>query len=315
VKSITAEIRNAVRTRRRWWSPKRSPVHFLIFAELACLQCMAQPATDSPSRDPSSWRWVVPDPRPLVTHGVIHSNVMDRDVGYNIYLPPAYDKEPQTRFPVVYFLHGAGGNESSDTSFAFFAKDAIEAADIGSAIYVFVNGGAYSGYRDNAARNLLVETYFIEELIPAIDARYRTFADREGRALVGFSMGGGASVRLALKFPERFAAAASISGSISPPPDNSASPVAAPSPFQSDDMYDLVSRNSDQIRHRIGLFFSVGDSERAYARHPPLMEHLDANDIEYTIRVQPGLRHDLGESSKLFGAEIVRFIDKHIRTD
>jgi endo-1,4-beta-xylanase len=312
---MTAEIRKAIRTRRMWWSAKRLPLHFFLFAELACLQCMAQPASDRPSRDPSTWRWVVSDPRPLVTHGIIHSKVMDRDVGYNIYLPPAYAEEPQTRFPVVYFLHGSGGNEASDTSFAFYARDAIDSGDINSAIYVFVNGGAYSGYRDNLSTNLLAETYFIEELIPAIDERYRTFADREGRALVGFSMGGGASARFALKFPELFSAAASISGSISRPRDNSASAEAAPAPVRTDDLYDLVALNGDRIRNRTGLFFSVGDSEGAYDRHPPLMEFLDANDIEYTYRVQPGLGHNLGKSSKLFGAEIVRFIDQHIRTD
>jgi endo-1,4-beta-xylanase len=278
------------------------------------LQSMAQPANDRPSRDPANWNWVVPDARPNVMHGIVHSEVMSRDIGYNIYLPPAYDSEPQTHFPVVYFLHGSGGNESSDTSFARFARDAIDAGDIGSVIYVFVNGGAYSGYRDNASRNLFVETYFIEELIPAIDERYRTFADREGRALAGFSMGGGGSMRLALKYPELFAAAASISGTLSRPPEEeqSAQAVAA---SQSDNMYELVSANADEIRNQVGLFFSVGDSERFYERHPSFMQHLDAHGIEYTYRLQPGLRHHLGESSKLFGAEIVRFIDRYTRTN
>ena len=47
-----------------------------------------------------------------VTHHTFHSASMNRDVGYCIYLPPNYDQNTDQRFPVIYHLHGAGGNET-----------------------------------------------------------------------------------------------------------------------------------------------------------------------------------------------------------
>ena len=54
-----------------------------------------------------------PATRPAgVQHRILHSKAMKRDVGYNIYLPPDYESSGR-RYPVIYWLHGSGGNESS----------------------------------------------------------------------------------------------------------------------------------------------------------------------------------------------------------
>lgn len=47
-----------------------------------------------------------------VTHHTFLSGSMKRDVGYCIYLPPGYEKDTERRYPVIYHLHGAGGNET-----------------------------------------------------------------------------------------------------------------------------------------------------------------------------------------------------------
>ena len=279
----------------------------------ACVSVEVRPELEErPTRDPATWHWSVPDPKPHVTHGVVHSNVMDRDVGYNIYLPPSYSKQRAMRFPVVYFLHGAGGSEYSDTSIVDLVIPQIRDGTIGEVIYVFVNGGHYSRYRDNPTTNVMAETYIVRELIPAIDSRYRTIADREGRALFGFSMGGGGATRLALKYPSMFCAVGSISGSLDPTPDRGESSLEASAP-RPDNIYDWATRNREQVRNRIGFYFTVGGEETLYERHPPFMAHLKSLDIAFNYRVEAGLGHNLGRSSVLFGRDIVAFLDSQYR--
>ena len=65
-----------------------------------------------------------------------------------------------------------------------------------------------SGYRDGPEQKIIGETLIIKELLPLVDKSYRTIATRDGRAICGFSMGGGGSIRLALSHPDLFSAAA-----------------------------------------------------------------------------------------------------------
>lgn len=72
-----------------------------------------------------------------------------------------------------------------------------------------------------------MESAFIKDLLPHVDARYSTINSRDGRMLAGFSMGGYGTVRFAMKYPELFRAAAPLSPAIydPQPPENSASRV------------------------------------------------------------------------------------------
>ena len=62
--------------------------------------------------------WVNPKlpPGPGLSHHVLESKAMGHDVGYVVWVPPDYDAKADRRYPVIYFLHGAGGNESSDSA-------------------------------------------------------------------------------------------------------------------------------------------------------------------------------------------------------
>ena len=71
-------------------------------------------------------------------------------------------------------------------------------------LMVFANGGRNSAYIDAVDGTVMPETMIIKELIPHIDTTYRTIGQRSGRAIQGFSMGGGGSLRLAAKFPDLF---------------------------------------------------------------------------------------------------------------
>lgn len=153
---------------------------------------------------------------PLLKHGTFHSEANQAEVGYYIYLPPGYEaKEKENankRYPVVYYLHGGRpGGEHKSIRMAEVFDEAINAGRVDPMIYVFVNGGAMSHY-DFPALKSYGETALVKELIPHIDATYRTIASRAGRGLEGFSQGGRGTGRIVLKYPELFCSAAPMGG-------------------------------------------------------------------------------------------------------
>ncbi|HVK04934.1 MAG TPA: alpha/beta hydrolase-fold protein, partial [Armatimonadaceae bacterium] len=243
-------------------------------------------------------RWNNPDGPaiPGVEHGVLRSPSMDREVGYNVYLPPGY-KDGKDRYPVVYFLHGAGGNENSDAGgFSALVRKQIEAKAIPPVICVFPNGGM-SGYADRPEQKVMGETLIVRELIPHIDAKYRTVAAREGRAVCGFSMGGGGAIRLALKYPDLFAAAGSWAGALGA---RRGGPTGSPAT--------LVKENADKVRGRVRLLLVVGDKDMTYGGHPALVAALKDSKIAHEYEVLPGVGHDLGAYHQKTGERMVRFV-------
>ncbi len=136
-----------------------------------------------------------------------------------VFLPAGYDADPERRWPVTYYLHGAQGDQAR---FHDWFGDLI--ADHPS-IVISPDGGGFGFYSDwyngGAGGAPMYETYFVDQLIPLIDQRFRTTADRAGRALIGESMGGYGVTSYAARHPDLFAAAASMSGAV-----NTANPFA-----------------------------------------------------------------------------------------
>ncbi len=142
-----------------------------------------------------------------VQHRTFTSASMKTEVGYNIYLPEDYAKDPTHAYPVLYYLHGRGGNENDNMgSFGLFDA-AIQAGKIPPFIYVHAMCGSQSGYVDAPDGSVMGETVFIKELIPHIDATYRTLPFKGARAIEGFSKGGQGALLFAYKFPELFSSA------------------------------------------------------------------------------------------------------------
>jgi endo-1,4-beta-xylanase len=130
-----------------------------------------------------------------------------RPVNYSIYLPPDYDSRAG-RYPVVYQLHGLGGehNGSQTQSVPVSFEQGYAGGLIGRVIVVFPDAYTDSFWADSIDGAKPAETNVIDELIPHIDATYRTRAERSGRLVQGFSMGGFGAAKFAAKFPDNFAA-------------------------------------------------------------------------------------------------------------
>ena len=122
-----------------------------------------------------------------IQHGTFRSASLKIDVGYNVCLPPDYVAQSKQRFPVIYYLHGYEGNESSYLDYAKYWRDACKR--FGPSILVFVNGGETSFFCDSPDGSVPGETLIVKELIPHIDEKFRTIAARGGRSLHGERVG------------------------------------------------------------------------------------------------------------------------------
>ena len=257
------------------------------------------------AEDPETWKWN--DPKDLKMPGLHHETIesasMKRTVGYCIYLPPQYEKEPERRFPVVFFLHGAGGTESSDApGFARLVHAEMTAGTIAPVIYVFPNGGKTSGYRDWTNTNVKSETLLIGELLPHIDREYRTLAKPEARGICGFSMGGGGALRLSLKYPNHFGSAASLAAAIEKSVDANGG----------DNTYQHASALAKERKDALRLFMVVGEDDFLFKVHPPFAQHLKENGIPYTLVTHSKVGHDLGKLTALSGTEMIRHLARQI---
>jgi S-formylglutathione hydrolase FrmB len=133
--------------------------------------------------------------------------------GVRILLPADYDQQTD-RYPVLYLLHGAQGNDTDWTTHA--DAEAITAG--APLIVVMPDGGKGGWYTDWVNRRAYGppewETYHVNELIPWVDDHYRTIATRDGRAIAGLSMGGFGAMSYASRHPDLFTWAGSFSGAV-----------------------------------------------------------------------------------------------------
>ncbi|GGI03351.1 alpha/beta hydrolase-fold protein [Egicoccus halophilus] len=136
-----------------------------------------------------------------------------RDREYVVYLPPSYYTADEHDFPVVYLLHGINGGSREWEPRDFGARlDALYTDDgLAESIVVMPDGESlwYSDWDHTRWR-----TMFVEELVPQVDAEYRTLDQREFRGLSGVSMGGFGAFSLGWSFPELFSSIASHMGSL-----------------------------------------------------------------------------------------------------
>ena len=142
----------------------------------------------------------------------VPSAAMKRNLRAAVVLPESYAKS-KVPFPVLYLLHGGGG-QFSDWLRQTPDKMAVHRlADQYNLIIVMPEGDRLSGYLDSPVqKDNLFETYITKEVIGKIDGTYRTVRDRKGRVIAGLSMGGHGALYLATRHPDLFCATGSMSG-------------------------------------------------------------------------------------------------------
>ena len=196
----------------------------------------------------------------------LRSEALDRSWAYAAYLPNGYASS-NLRYPVLYLLHGAGGNmcEWIDKAGIQRTADALVASgDIPPTVIIMPDAGT-SWYVDGKEK---METAIVNELIPDVEKRFRVLVNRDGRLIAGLSMGGYGAMRFALRYPEMFAAAGLLSPAIynpEPPEGSSArdafgTPAYDPSVWKAHNypalMEDYLAKNKP-----VPMYINSGDDD------------------------------------------------------
>ncbi len=146
---------------------------------------------------------------------VMHSRLLKQDVHFSVCLPKDY-YETKKSYPVVYLLHGLGDDETSWLEYGQISQYADKSVESDEAVpMIFVMPEAFRTYYVNDFKgSFLYQDMFVNELVPYIDSLFRTKADRQHRALMGYSMGGFGALNLHLKHPDVFGSTVPLSISI-----------------------------------------------------------------------------------------------------
>ena len=157
-------------------------------------------------------------------HGTVQSrwytsSILGIDRRLTVYTPYGYEANPKKKYPVLYLLHGAGGDEEAWISMGRTAQildNLIEKGLAEPMICVMPNGNPNQraaqtlglpetemDWRDQANRDAYVKS-LCEEIVPFIEKNFRAIAKPASRAISGLSMGGGHTITASNLYPEMF---------------------------------------------------------------------------------------------------------------
>lgn len=198
-----------------------------------------------------------------------------------VYTPPGYSA--QKKYPVLYLLHGIGGDETEWARYAH-PQQLLDnlIADGGAVPMIIVMPNGRAQKNDRAEGDLFAaapafaafERDLLMDLIPAIEARYSVYPDREHRALAGLSMGGGQSLNFGLSHLDTFAW---VGGFSSAP--NTKSPA------------ELIPDPGALARQLRLLYLSCGDQDGLFRISQGMHEYLKGRDVPHIWHVD-GNGHD-----------------------
>ena len=157
--------------------------------------------------------------RGTVSYKWYDSEILGMNRRLTVYTPYGYEANPRQKYPVLYLLHGGGGDEEAWTSMGRAAQildNLIEKGLAEPMIVVMPNGNPNQqaactmgiankdmDWRDPAFRDAYVRS-LCEEIVPFIEKEYRAIAKSASRAIAGLSMGGGHTISASILYPEMF---------------------------------------------------------------------------------------------------------------
>ncbi|NLD63604.1 MAG: esterase family protein, partial [Bacteroidales bacterium] len=166
----------------------------------------------------------------------MQSEILKTKKNYAVYLPPDYETSERS-YPVLYLLHGGGGNQIvwvQNGNVRHIADSVILEGHATPMIIVMPDAsGENRGYANDPEGKWRYEDFFFQEFMPFIEKTYRIRPGKRYRAIAGLSMGGNGTFIYALHHPELFAAACPLS--------------AATFPFTLDDAKELLPKRYPDI--------------------------------------------------------------------
>jgi enterochelin esterase family protein len=260
------------------------------FASLVLSTVLLMPAASALAQAPATPLW---QQARDVPHGVTQrleyqSKSIDKAREAIVYLPPGYDGGTD-RYPVLYLLHGAGGDESvwiQRMQANVILDNLIADGELDPLIVVMPHG--FTNRMPNDDRPLTAAAYkpemeefavdFVNDLVPLVESRYRVVADRAHRAIAGNSMGAGQALAIGLSHPELFSSVASFSAAVQ---------IANDAAWGGIDMGAALAK-ADAINELGMLWIGCGTEDTLFNVNKRFSEQLTAAGIEHTFRTTPG---------------------------
>ena len=226
-------------------------------------------------------------PHGTVSHIWYPSPVAGFDRRMTVYTPAGYEANTKTRYPVVYILHGIGGDEDSWLTHGRAAQildNMIASGKVKPMIAVFTNGNISQQAAVHQTGNGYIhqttmlpktmegtfETAF-NEVVNFIDKNYRTIAKKQSRAICGLSMGGFHSLYISANNPDLFGYVGLVSAAVGVT-DESVSPI-----YQN-----LDAKLAKQFAGKPFYYIACGDSDFLYQANKEYMAKLDKAGYPYT---------------------------------
>jgi len=220
--------------------------------------------------------------RPDIPHGKLETITYNsKSIGVDrkavVYTPPNYD--PKQKYPVLYLMHGIGGNENNWTSFGAntILDNLIADGKAVPMIIVMPNGRATA---EPPSNNVMadfnyyadLEPDLLKDLMPYIESHYSVATDRNHQALNGFSMGGGQGLNFGINNIDKFAYVGGFSAAPNLQPAN----VLVPKIQQAKDKLSL-------------LWIGCGDKDNLITGSWNLHQALDEAKIDHVWYLDSGL--------------------------
>jgi enterochelin esterase family protein len=221
-----------------------------------------------------------------VPHGVVQeqwyvSKTLNNETRHLfVYTPPGYDAASKDGYPVLVLLHGAGNAESNWSSMGhanFILDNLIAEKKSRPMLLVMPFGHAVpQGAPNEDQNNRLFEQDLLNDVMPAVESRYRVAKGGRNRAVAGLSMGGMQALAIGLRNPQTF----SWVGVFSPIMER-----------DFDTRYAAELKSGAALNKSLSLLFvGCGTEDQLYRGTQTLHESLDTHGITHTYRTGPG-RH------------------------
>jgi enterochelin esterase-like enzyme len=192
-----------------------------------------------------------------------------------VYTPPGYDAG-KNRYPVLYLLHGANADETAWVRLGrmnLILDNLLAAGKMKPYLVVMPFGyGVAPGTPDPAGQNAaLFRRDLLEDVIPFIAAKYRVQPDREHRAIVGLSMGGGQALNIGLSNIDTFSYVGGFSAALRPP--------------EFEKTFSTLAADSKKLNL---LWVGCGTEDTLFAASKSFSGFLSAKGVKHTFRETPG---------------------------
>ena len=240
-----------------------------------------------------------------VEEKTMHSEILNADRNYTVYLPAGYANNTDKQYPVLYLLHGMNGT-NKDWAGRGHLQDVMDqlraAGEVCDMIVISPNAGGnigegvWNGYFD--MEGWAYERFFFEEFLPAVEKEYRIKGDKASRAIAGLSMGGGGSTSYAQRHADMFCACYAMSALM-----HLDAPQAQAPRDEKDKMWhltkavnklscvDFVNNADDKTKEAlrtVAWYVDCGDDDFLFECNMNLVLAMRKAGVPYQLRVRDG---------------------------